>query len=100
MRVSWRHGVVLIGCTAFLMPAPEAGPAPPEEVIYHNGVVLTMEQGRPRAGAIAVRDGRILAFGDDDSVLAMGRRQTRVVDLGGRTVLPGFIDSHAHSARA
>ena len=80
---------------AFLMPVPEVGPAPPE-VIYHNGVVLTMEEGQPRAGAIAVRDGRILAVGDDDGVLALRRRQTRVVDLRGRAVLPGFIDSHAH----
>jgi predicted amidohydrolase YtcJ len=95
VRVSWRHVVALVGCVAILMPVPEASPAPPE-VIYHNGVVLTMEAGQPRAEAIAVRDGRILAVGDDDSVLALRQRQTRVVDLGGRTVLPGFIDSHAH----
>jgi len=95
MRVSWRHGAVLVGCVAILMPVPEVSPVPPE-VIYHNGVVLTMEAGQPRAEAVAVRDGRILAVGDDDSVLALKRRPTRVVDLGGRTVLPGFIDSHAH----
>ncbi|HEY0640029.1 MAG TPA: amidohydrolase family protein [Pseudonocardiaceae bacterium] len=82
-------------CLAILTPVPEAGAAPPE-VIYHNAVVLTMEPGRPRAQAIAVRDGRILAVGDDAGVLALRRGPTRVVDLGGRTVLPGFIDSHAH----
>lgn len=96
MRVSWRHGVALVGCAAvLLLPVPEASPAPPE-VIYHNGVVLTMEAGQPRAEAIAVRNGRILAVGDEDSVLALRKGPTRVVDLGGRTVLPGFIDSHAH----
>lgn len=96
MLTSWRHGVVLIGCAALLLlPVPDASPAAPE-VIYHNGVVLTMDDGLPRAEAIAVRDGRILAVGDDDHVPALGERTTRVVDLGGRTVLPGFIDSHAH----
>src|SRR5829696_1032329 len=95
MRVSWRHAVVLVGCMAILLPVPEASGASPE-VIYHNGVVLTMEEDQPRASAIAVRDGRILAIGDDARVLRLRKRQTRVVDLGGRTVLPGFIDSHAH----
>jgi predicted amidohydrolase YtcJ len=65
-------------------------------VIYHNGVVLTMEDGLPRAEAVAVRRGRILAVGDDEDVLALRQRPTRVVDLGGRALLPGFIDSHAH----
>jgi predicted amidohydrolase YtcJ len=86
---------VLVGCVAVLLPVPEAGSASPE-VIYHNGVVLTREAGQLRAEAIAVQAGRIAAVGDDDSVLALRERQTRVVDLGGRTVLPGFIDSHAH----
>lgn len=94
MRRSWRLGVVLVGCVAIL-PPPAPSPAPPE-VIYHHGVVLTMEAGLPRAEAIAIRNGRILAVGDNDDVLALRQRRTRVVDLGGRTMLPGFIDSHAH----
>lgn len=94
MRRSWRLGVVLVGCVAIL-PPPAPSPAPPE-VIYHHGVVLTMEAGLPRAEAVAIRNGRILAVGDNDDVLALRQRRTRVVDLGGRTMLPGFIDSHAH----
>jgi predicted amidohydrolase YtcJ len=94
--MSWRHGVVLVECVAILLlTLPATGPAPPE-VIYHNGVVVTMEDGLPRAEAVAIRNGRILAVGDDEDVLALRERRTRVVDLGGRTVLPGFIDSHAH----
>ena len=96
MRVSWRHGVALVGCAALLLlPVPEATSAPPE-VIYHNGMVLTMDAGQPRAEAIAVRNGRILAVGAENRVLALRKSQTRVVDLRGRTVMPGFIDSHAH----
>jgi predicted amidohydrolase YtcJ len=94
--MSWRRGVVLVGCVAILLLlVPEMSPDPPE-VIYHNGVVLTMEEGLPRAEAVAIRNGRILAVGDDEDVRALRKRPTRVVDLGGRTVLPGFIDSHAH----
>jgi predicted amidohydrolase YtcJ len=66
------------------------------DVIYHNGVVLTMEDRQPRAEAVAIRRGRILAVGDDGRVLALKNRATRVVNLRGRTVMPGFIDSHAH----
>jgi predicted amidohydrolase YtcJ len=70
--------------------------SPSPDLIYHHGLVLTMEAGLPRAEAVAIRHGRILAVGDDGDVLALRRGSTRVVDLGGRTVLPGFIDSHAH----
>jgi predicted amidohydrolase YtcJ len=94
--VAWRLGVVLGECVAILLlPFPQTNPVPPE-VIYHNGAVLTMDDRQPRAEAIAVANGRILAVGDDGDVLALRKRTTRVVDLGGRTVLPGFIDSHAH----
>ncbi len=96
MRLSWRHGAVLVGCVALLLlPHSDTSPVPPE-VIYHHGVVLTMDETLPRAEAVAVRHGRIIAVGEDDDVVALRKRPTRVVDLGGRTVLPGFIDSHAH----
>jgi predicted amidohydrolase YtcJ len=95
-RLVRRLVVTLFGCLVVLqLPVPGTDPDAPE-VIYHNGVVLTMEETRPRAEAVAIGRGRLLAVGDDDSVLALGSRTTRVVDLGGRTVLPGFIDSHAH----
>ncbi|WP_392544116.1 amidohydrolase [Oryzobacter telluris] len=96
MRLSWRHGAALVGCAAvLLLPHSDASPPAPE-LIYHHGVVLTMDDDRPRAQAVAVAQGRVLAVGDDAEVLALRRRSTRVIDLGGRTVMPGFIDSHAH----
>lgn len=92
----WRLGAALLGCVAILgltqSDTSRVGP----EVIYHNGVVLSMDDGLPRADAVAVGHGRILAVGSEDQVLALRKGSTRVVDLGGRTVLPGFIDSHAH----
>jgi len=71
-----------------------AGPAP--DVIFHNGVVLTMDPRLPQAEAIAILDDKVLAVGSDDSILAKGRVGTQIIDLNGRTLVPGFIDSHAH----
>jgi hypothetical protein len=89
VRLSWRHVVVLGGCAAVLMPqVSDTSPAPPE-VIYRHGVVLTMDDGQPRAEAVAVRGGRVLAVGKDDDVMVLRRSTTRVVDLGGRTMVPG-----------
>ncbi len=93
--MSWRLGLVPLGCVAFLLlPLQETSAAPPG-VIDHNGVVRTMDDGRPQAEAVAIRNGRIVAVGDNEDVLELRNQGTRVVDLGG-TVLPGFIDSHAH----
>lgn len=66
------------------------------DLILHNGVLLTMDDTRPRAEAIAIVGDRILAVGTDSEVLALSGPQTRTVDLGGWTVTPGFIDEHQH----
>ncbi|WP_112274270.1 amidohydrolase [Lentzea terrae] len=88
--------VVLLGCLAILNVPPDAiSPAAPD-VIFHNGVVLTMETSRPRAEAVAILRDRITAVGDDEDVVPLASRTTRLIDLRGRTVMPGFIDSHAH----
>jgi predicted amidohydrolase YtcJ len=67
----------------------------PERVFY-NADILTMAAAQPRAQAIAIADGRILSIGDNADVRAQSGPATEQTDLGGRTVLPGFIDSHAH----
>jgi predicted amidohydrolase YtcJ len=66
------------------------------DIILHNGVVLTMDEQRPQATAIALRDGRVLAVGGDDEVLSLRRDATALLDLDGKTVCPGFIDAHHH----
>jgi predicted amidohydrolase YtcJ len=62
--------------------------------VFVNADVVTMDERRPIAQAVAVRGGRILAVGDLDSVLAAAGRDARAVDLGGRTLIPGFFDGH------
>ena len=58
---------------------------------HHHG------PGAPAATAVAIRDGRIAAVGDDHEIRAAEVPGAELIDLGGRTVLPGLIDSHAHA---
>ena len=75
-------------------PAHAAGPA---DAIYQNGTILTMVDAQPVAEAVAVRDGRILAVGTKAELLETVGDATRKIDLGGKTLLPGFVDSHGHA---
>ena len=67
------------------------------DAIYVNGEIVTVDQDNPAAQALAVRGGRITAVGDRDEVVAAQQGpNTRVVDLDGAALLPGFIDPHSH----
>src|SRR5258705_8925688 len=100
MRV--RHGVVasLVAVTACARPGgPEASSraGTKADVVFENGNVYTNDDRAPRAEAVAVRDGRIVFVGSSRAAhdYAAG---ARVVDLRGRTVVPGFTDAHVHLA--
>lgn len=67
-----------------------------QPIIFFNGTVLTMEDGFPQAQAIAVGDQKILLVGSNEDVLALQTPQTLLVDLNGRTLMPGFVDAHTH----
>jgi len=64
--------------------------------VFRNGTVLTMEEGSPQAQAIAIQGPMILAVGSDEEVLPYRGSQTQVIDLQGRTLMPGFVDPHTH----
>ncbi len=66
------------------------------DLILHNGKVYTAEPGQPLQQAIAIENGKVLAVGTDEQVLGLRQDATRLVDLGGKVLMPGFIDSHAH----
>ncbi len=68
----------------------------PADLVVHNAIVHTLDPTAPRARALAARDGRLVFVGDDAGALALRGEGTRVLDLGGATVLPGLIDAHAH----
>jgi predicted amidohydrolase YtcJ len=73
-----------------------ANAAPPPERIYVNARVWTADAAQPAAEAFAVMDGRFVAVGSSKTVRALAGPSTAVVDLGGRRVVPGFIDTHWH----
>ncbi|NEY92087.1 amidohydrolase [Tabrizicola oligotrophica] len=66
------------------------------EMIVTNARVLTMDPGKPRAEAVTLGGGKVLAVGGRAEVEALAGPGCRVIDAGGRTVLPGFVESHLH----
>ncbi|MDE2455726.1 MAG: amidohydrolase, partial [Burkholderiales bacterium] len=76
------------------------GPTAQAQVVYTNGVVLTVDKNNSIALAVAVRDGKILAVGKADAVSAYIGAGTQVVDLHGKTIIPGIYDAHSHFSYA
>jgi len=83
--------------------SPDVPTGRPADLILVGGAVLTMDTARPRAGAVAVRSGRIAAVADDESELrrtGQVRSGTRRLDLAGRTLMPSYQDAHVHPSMA
>jgi predicted amidohydrolase YtcJ len=72
------------------------GAEPPADRIWTNGPILTMNDAAPRAEALAERAGRIVAVGATADVMKLKGRRTKMIDLAGRPLLPGFVDAHGH----
>lgn len=68
------------------------------DLILHNGEFFTVDPANPRAQAVAIADGRFMAVGTDSEILRLASGKTKKIDLGKKTVLPGFIDAHSHPA--
>ena len=66
------------------------------DVILHSGRVLTLDGRIRKASAVALRAGKILAVDNDRAVSALAEEGTKAIDLGGRSVVPGFIETHTH----
>jgi predicted amidohydrolase YtcJ len=64
----------------------------PPDVILHNGKIITLDRASRVAQAIAVRSGHIAAVGDDSELCKEAAPTTQLIDLAGRSVLPGFFD--------
>jgi predicted amidohydrolase YtcJ len=81
--------------------AADAGRVPlnPQLVVW-NAKVVTGDERFSLHQALAVRDGKFVAVGTNAAIRAMAGSNTRVVDAGGRTVIPGLIDAHVHMFRA
>ncbi|WP_205749335.1 amidohydrolase [Desulfopila sp. IMCC35008] len=66
------------------------------EMIYHNGNIITINDAQPRVEAVAVMDGKILTVGTETDVFKSKGDMTKLIDLDGNTMLPGFFDAHGH----
>jgi len=85
---------------AALVCGSRAASAQSPDLVLLNGKVVTVDAQSSLQEAVAIRDGKILALGRSAEIRRLAGPTTRVVDLGGRTVIPGLIDSHLHAIRA
>jgi predicted amidohydrolase YtcJ len=69
------------------------------ELILHNGRIATLDPLLPEVSAVAIAEGRILDAGDEQAILKLVDPQTKIINLQGRTVIPGLNDSHIHFIR-
>ena len=72
----------------------------PAATLFKDGAVWTADAARPRAEAVLVQHGRIAFVGDTDEAAAQAPADAQVIDLAGRMLLPGFVESHSHPATA
>ena len=80
-------------------PAARAQPAGAPSLVLRNGKFTTLDSTRPAATAVAIADGRLTAIGDEKEIMKLAGPKTQVIDLGGRRVIPGLMDSHTHPIR-
>src|SRR5947209_3828333 len=86
-----RLRLALLAC---LLAAPAL--AQPADLVLRGGNIITVDQSWHVAQAVAVRNGRFVAIGDDATVAHYVGPNTQIVELAGKTVVPGLIDSHLH----
>ena len=81
---------------AYSTPPARTPPMGPSDLLLRNGKVYTVDSANSRAQAVAIKDGLIQAVGTDEAIGALAGSETKVIDLGGKVVTPGFIDPHIH----
>ena len=100
-RRTWLTGFAALasglGLRSGSAEAQSATTAP--DLILHNGKITTLDRQNPEAQAVAILDGRFVAAGTDRELMAQAGPATKQIDLRGRRVIPGLIDSHMHIIR-
>jgi predicted amidohydrolase YtcJ len=92
-----RHSLPIALAALALALTAHAGAQPSApDLILHHARIYTAVDARPQATAVAIRGHRFVAVGQDAEILAQKGPSTRVIDLGGRTVVPGLTDAHGH----
>ena len=78
------------------MSAPVQRDGVPADLVMHSGRIITMDPAGTVAAALAVRGGKVMLAGQNQDILATAGPATEIIDLAGRTVVPGLIDAHTH----
>ncbi len=90
-----RKTFLFIGLIALFISA--CGPATETaDIVFKNGTIYTVDDQESQVEAVAVKDGMIIALGSSDDISAYEGSETDVIDLNGKTMTPGFIESHGH----
>lgn len=91
-----------ISAALFLVTTLACGtgiPVPPADLVVHHAVIYTANEAQPRVEAVAVRGGRFVVVGSNADALELVGSGTKVIDAGGKTILPGLQDAHGHFTR-
>jgi len=96
-----RYACVAILLALLMTAHPAVGQqqAGEADVVYKNGFVYTVDGMRTRAQAFAVRDGKFFKVGTNDDMKTVTGPDTKTVDLKGKMVMPGLVDTHIHCLR-
>jgi predicted amidohydrolase YtcJ len=88
------RGLIFLGCAAVTVAGIDAQES--ADLVLRGGKVITLADSRPEADAIAIRGDRIIALGSAADVQPLIAAKTRIIELAGRTAMPGFIEGHGH----
>jgi predicted amidohydrolase YtcJ len=91
---------LLLLSLSLLTAAQQPSVAPSADLVLHNGVIWTVDEKNSTAEAVAIKDGKFIAVGSNSAALKLRGPNTRVIDLKGNFVVPGFNDNHVHFASA
>src|SRR4051812_12979950 len=100
MKRSSRRIVVIGALLAMASAVSVLRAQQPVDVVFTNGKIITVDDRFSIAQAVAIRGDRIVAVGTNQAISRLAGPNTRSIDLGGKAVIPGLIDAHAHLMRA
>jgi predicted amidohydrolase YtcJ len=88
--------IMLVVISSTVTACSQSSSIPDANIVLLNGGIYTVDANRNWAEAAAIRDGRIVSVGSNESIKMLIGAETEVIDLDGRMAMPGFVDSHIH----